>query len=322
MALQFANTKNSNDRDVVELAVRQDGSALKYAGDIMRDDPHVVKAAVEQFGPAIALASPAMQRHRSIGMLAVQQDGWAYNCLHESLQGDVGVAQAAVGTSPQVLRMLPAVMRAEREVVLAAVRRDGRLLQHASPELRGEREVVLAALASDQGGGAAFAFALGPATGERDVALAAVAADGRLLAVLSAELRSDREVVATAVTQSTEALRHVAAGLHGQIPATIQVHVGPSPENEASKAVRLPGPGWSVAPDAVGSEGGGYIVQTAGPLLTVTRADGGGWAEDLVLVATDLLAAELQAVASQKHHELHGPARQRWGELCLASWAA
>jgi hypothetical protein len=68
-----------NDKEVVMVAVAQDGRALRFASDALKNDKEVVMVAVAQDGRALEYASDALKNDEEVVMFAVAQDGRAKN---------------------------------------------------------------------------------------------------------------------------------------------------------------------------------------------------------------------------------------------------
>jgi hypothetical protein len=68
-----------NDKEVVMVAVAQDGRALRFASDALKNDKEVVMVAVAQDGRALEYASDALKNDEEVVMFAVAQGGRAKN---------------------------------------------------------------------------------------------------------------------------------------------------------------------------------------------------------------------------------------------------
>jgi hypothetical protein len=96
-ALKWASKKLKNDRDVVLEAVKQDGQALVWASEELRDDKEVVLAAVKNNTLAILYASENLLNDKEIVIEAVKRAGWALQYASVELQNDQEVIFAAHG---------------------------------------------------------------------------------------------------------------------------------------------------------------------------------------------------------------------------------
>ena len=160
MLLQYASEQLKDDKDVVRVAVKNNGKALKFASEELKRDKEVVRVAVKNNGKAFKLASKELKGDRELVLAVVQEDGFLLSFASEELRGD-------------------------REVVLAAIHNYGRALDFASEELRGDREVVLAAIRNY---GCALDFASELLQKNEEVAFAAVQRNEKALEYVSEEL--------------------------------------------------------------------------------------------------------------------------------------
>ncbi len=109
------------DREVVLVAVQQDGGSLYYADESLKKDRDLVLAAVQQRGDTLYYADESLKKDREFVLAAVQKHGYALEYADESLKKD-------------------------REIVLAAVQQSGLALQYADTSFKKDREINLAAV--------------------------------------------------------------------------------------------------------------------------------------------------------------------------------
>lgn len=122
--LAMLSSEYRDDKDLVLVAVENNGLALDYASDDLKNDLEVVLTAVTQNPDAIQFASEALQDDDEI-LSALPEDNLAipYAFLEED--------------------------RNNKEMVLAAVQQAGGLLAYASEDLRADKNIVWAAVAQD-----------------------------------------------------------------------------------------------------------------------------------------------------------------------------
>ncbi len=80
-------------REIVMIAVEQNGRALEHAGDL-QEDKDVVIAAVRSYGPALHFA-PELQNDPEVVKPAVEQNGMALQHAHKDLQDNDDIVGAA-----------------------------------------------------------------------------------------------------------------------------------------------------------------------------------------------------------------------------------
>ncbi len=136
----------SEEKKQMIAAVRQNGQALQFANARLRNDRDVVLAAVSQNGFAHWFASRELQADKEVVLAAVSQNGFAHRYASPELQADKEVVLAAVAQNGMYLFWVSPELQADKEVVLAAVRQDGRALSSASAALKVDIDVVLAAV--------------------------------------------------------------------------------------------------------------------------------------------------------------------------------
>ena len=95
------------DREIVLLAVRRCGRALRYASLRLRDDRKVVLAAVMQDPRALQYASDRIRSDRAIAIQAVQLSGHALQHVAAHLQSDFGVVVAALAADIPLFEVEP-----------------------------------------------------------------------------------------------------------------------------------------------------------------------------------------------------------------------
>lgn len=103
-------------------------------------------------------------------------------------------------------------------MVVAAVKEDARALPFAAPEFRADREIIMCAASQrflmDTGRReSALALASAELRADHDLVLVAVQNDKHALMWASADLKANREIVLAAVKRSAFALRHAAPAM-------------------------------------------------------------------------------------------------------------
>lgn len=154
------------------------------------------------FVPGIYYAAGAFKSDRDIMMVAVTTKGSALAYASKELKADREVVIAAVKQHCCALKYASRSFRSDKDVILAAVGRCGDGLWFASEELRGDRDVVLTAL-HDHGCGcrrsdSIFAWVSDDLKSDREVIMSAVRIDARALLMLPQKLQLDPTIVEAA----------------------------------------------------------------------------------------------------------------------------
>ncbi|MBF8263256.1 MAG: hypothetical protein HW387_921 [Parachlamydiales bacterium] len=97
MAFQYASEALKNNREIVLVAVQQNGMALQYASEALKNNREIVLVAVQQNGRALQYASEALKDNREIVLVAVQQNGAALQYASEALRHDQTFSLATNG---------------------------------------------------------------------------------------------------------------------------------------------------------------------------------------------------------------------------------
>ncbi len=84
------------NQDIILEAVRQDGTALRFASDELKQDREIVLAAAGQDGTSIRFASDELRKDPEIALAAVTQDGFAIKYVQGELRNNLPLALAAV----------------------------------------------------------------------------------------------------------------------------------------------------------------------------------------------------------------------------------
>jgi CxxC motif-containing protein len=152
-ALQHASDELKADKEVVITAVKSSGDALYYASDELKADKEVVIAA-NPLWAALQHASDELKADKELVLTAIKNDSGALQYASDELKADKEVVMAGVKSSGGALQHASDELKADKEVVMTAVKNYGGALQHASDELKADKEVVMA------GGEKALEYAL------------------------------------------------------------------------------------------------------------------------------------------------------------------
>eukprot|EP01061_Rhynchopus_euleeides_P018498 TRINITY_DN30628_c0_g1_i1.p1 TRINITY_DN30628_c0_g1~~TRINITY_DN30628_c0_g1_i1.p1 ORF type:complete len:729 (+),score=158.01 TRINITY_DN30628_c0_g1_i1:61-2247(+) len=176
------------DREVALAAVRRSSLSLLNAGDAIRSDPEVVRAAVASHAhefPAcdfggLQCFAPSVYANKELVLEIVRRVPKCYRFIDKSLRGDRDVALAALSAHrPGVYGMLTEALQQDKDILFAA---------HLSGDLSdeqflGDKSFIMRALAAEK----------------KDYI-----GESNLLIRASPALQADKEVVARAVSLSSE----------------------------------------------------------------------------------------------------------------------
>ena len=84
LILKYGNNYLGYDRKVIEVAVTQNGRALRYAGDF-KNDKEIVMLAVKNAAYAITYASAKLRNDKEFIMHVISEVGYAFRYLEPPL---------------------------------------------------------------------------------------------------------------------------------------------------------------------------------------------------------------------------------------------
>merc|ERR1712048_1140463 len=83
----WASTKLQSTREIVRVAVSEQGRSLRYAGDELKADRELVLLAVQEDGYALRFAARDLQADYAVALAAVSQDPCAIRWVAETTSG-------------------------------------------------------------------------------------------------------------------------------------------------------------------------------------------------------------------------------------------
>ncbi len=199
LALEYASDELRADREIVIKAISQDGSALYYASRKYRNDREIVGIAVSQHGEALAYASIDLRNDKEIVKIAVLQNGRALQFASKELCDNKEIVKIAISINANTLKFASKNLQADREIVEIAVSQNGYTLEYASINLRNDREIVEIAILQNP---RALQFTSKNLQADREIVEIAVSQNGYTLEYASINLRNDKEIVKIAVLQN------------------------------------------------------------------------------------------------------------------------
>lgn len=138
-----------NDYDLVLKAVRQSGSALRYAGVDQVKNKIIVLEAVTKDGLALEYASPENQNDIEIVRSAFENNPQSIHYASIDIKKDRSYAKEFIAKSPDVIKFFTPYHHDDKEVALCAISLDPRAFRLFAKDIQQDKEVVLTALAKD-----------------------------------------------------------------------------------------------------------------------------------------------------------------------------
>ena len=125
-----------HDREMVMVAVKQDGFALRYASDALQGDKEVAMAAMAQNGAAFQFVSEELKGDKTVVLGA----------LREIVKGARLEGRIDLALVRNIFSAVSEALRGDEQVMTAAVTMDGGLLQYASNALKNDLRLVTLAM--------------------------------------------------------------------------------------------------------------------------------------------------------------------------------
>lgn len=168
--MKHISDDNSNDKEIMTLAVQGTPELIEYASENLKDDKELVINAIN-----------------SCPIEDCINDGLGIRFISERLKNDKDIILSAVKKDGLELEYSSPDLKDDKEVVLAAVNECGGSLEYASDRLKDDEEVVLAALKNTLDD---FDLISERLKNDKDFILKAVAIDEGILEYINPELRS------------------------------------------------------------------------------------------------------------------------------------
>lgn len=184
------NEQYKDNKEVVLLCVKTNGLALQFASPHLQRDKEVCLEAIKQHVHALEFCSPDLKRNMEFVMSAVKLDGAALMYAAPSLQAEKDVVMEALKTAGYVLEFASPRLKADPEIVLQAMKRDPRLLLELSTRFK-TREIYLDLIAARPDALKAILMEQPNILDDMDFVLKALNRNGKVLLLLSSELKSD-----------------------------------------------------------------------------------------------------------------------------------
>ena len=214
LVLQYASQELRATAHIVFAAVAQNGCALKFVNAELRDDFEVVGVAVRQNGNALKHASSRLRNDFETVLTAVRQNGHALKYASRKMQSDIRIVREAIDQSFCAMRFS---RKTAKEIVsncgslfIKAFRKSGgsklEILENIGSKLKTDKAFFLKLLWLDY---KALNYADPTLLDNRDFILECAKINGRVLDILSPEMKNDKEIVMAAVFQTYYAMWYV-----------------------------------------------------------------------------------------------------------------
>lgn len=121
--------------EIVEEALKNNGLSLYYASPKFKNDIEYVEIAVKQNGNALK-HSPEFQDNYDIAMLAVTSTGEALRFVSDNLKNNQEIVMTSLRSYGLALRFASEDLKRNYDVVMLAIERDGMALEFVPEEMK------------------------------------------------------------------------------------------------------------------------------------------------------------------------------------------
>jgi len=218
-ALRLIPTKLKDCAKIVLAAVVQSGQALQYASERLKSDPTIVSAAVTQVNTAIKFASTVFRDDKKLAMQAIRANihnvDRIMEYISDRLKSDMEVFMIGISMGSNNLRFDTCLLRDDIRAVLVAVTdpKHKHALIYASDRIKDDLEFAIKVAAQVH----TTKYISNRIKANREFASALISANTKIMCLglpyLSAELRSDKSLMLSAVSKDGLALEHVSSEL-------------------------------------------------------------------------------------------------------------
>ncbi|EFC42296.1 predicted protein [Naegleria gruberi] len=203
-----------NDREIMELSLRQDSSIMPLVSDALKNNKEFVVNALKISTTCFPHISLELRSDPEVCLLALRNSNSKtmimthMNCL---LLYDEDFMREIVSIDGMLLSYAPsAEIIQNRDVVLIAVKQNGFALQHADKSLRNDEEIVREAIMQD---GETIMFASERLRDNFELMAVAVTKSKVALLYASERLKSDENLVSISVYSHPSSLKFASAQL-------------------------------------------------------------------------------------------------------------
>jgi len=237
-SFRYVSSRFQNDKSVVLAAIRQSGSVLKYVNDSLKNDPQIIQVIIKSKSRELQLAGDQIRNNKYFILKEVQKNpkncGGIVDLASDQLKADRDFVLRVFQTKgcTRAFSKLPAKLRKDKALAKIAIRQDGYFYldlfdpsfnddwsiiklapkgsqfpyQKFSKRLRKDKEIFKTVLAIQKSG--VFRYADASIRDNKALALMALKVHGYDLQYVSTRLKKDYQVVKTAVSYASEALKH------------------------------------------------------------------------------------------------------------------
>ncbi len=208
-AISLYGCMKEREQSIAEVAVKNNGMALKYTSDEIKKNKKIVLIAVKQNGMALEFADPSLQKDRDIVMAAVKNKGTALQFASESLKREKDIILQAVKNNGEVIFELESE-QIDKDIVLAAVSNGDYIIDRIDKKYQNDNDIIIAAGLRNPN---EIEYLKNQPSIHNKKDMLELLKKGASLKLASDKLRDDKELVLTAISISAKNIEYASKRL-------------------------------------------------------------------------------------------------------------
>ena len=175
-ALKFASSDLQNDKDIVLEAVTQNALSLKHASIDLKNDKEFILECVKYSPNCLIYTNNNLKNDKEIVLECIKHNNkFCLENISDNLRNDKEFILECIKYNKECLEFANDNLRNDKEFILECVKQNGKTLEYASTLLQNNKEVVLVAISQHKD---AFQYASSDLRYDKEVVLSAVAKTG------------------------------------------------------------------------------------------------------------------------------------------------
>ena len=130
-------------------AIKNDGSAIKYADKKLTADKKVILAAVKNYSDALEFADKKLKADKEVVLAAIKIEGRNIRYIDKKLTADKDIILAAITKSAYNLEFADEKLKSDKKFILLAIKKNSSVLEFVDEKLKADDEIVQAAIKDD-----------------------------------------------------------------------------------------------------------------------------------------------------------------------------
>ncbi len=210
-ALDYVHKSLRSDREIVKIAVNNDGKNLMGADPIFLSDKEIVLLALKTCGHIFRELSNDLQMDKKIVMLAVKSDGEMLRYCDETFKSDFEVVKEAIINYPKALRFATRDIISKKEILLEVIKKIGiqEIKWLVDGDILKDKEILEMDEIFRQKHDTLKFESSKELKSDKDYVLNSVKKDGLTIQFASAKLKKDKNIILEAVKNNGLAYEYI-----------------------------------------------------------------------------------------------------------------